>query len=188
MTRKTALKKAIALLSAEESNTEICEKLTELCAELPLIHWNEQNIRDRVEQFIEEEKRFPTVSDFRKASMPPHPIFRQKFGITLGQWLHENYPQNKPTPEERQKLYSEEFKREYRRIKPRNQDQFNRLRSPGAKSWQTVAKHCGVTTWSRLLRELKLTGYSEQSRERKKRELQVRFFHDLEQSSSSSLL
>ncbi|MGN0469250.1 MAG: hypothetical protein ACI4GY_11050, partial [Acutalibacteraceae bacterium] len=179
MTRKTALKKAIAILSEDKNNPEICEKLRELHDELPLIHWSEKSIRDRVEQFIEEEHRIPKVSDFRKAGMPPHPVFKQKFGITLGEWLSRNYPSEKLTYEDRKEQITKEFKENYNTIKPESQEQFNRQRKAGTKSWQTVAKYHGVSTWHGLLKELGLPAYSKPQGDREKAKITVNIFHDL---------
>ena len=159
MTRKTALNKAIYILSQSEGNNEIIEKLNDILEEIPLIHWSDKTIHDRVQQFAEENNRNPTVSDFRKKGMPPHPVFKQKYGINLSEWLEKYYPTYRPTPEELEKQYSEEFIKEYNRIKPRSADEYEAKRSKGSKSWQTIRARCNQTSWRGLIRYLDLPFY-----------------------------
>ena len=121
MTRKTALNQAIYILSQSEGNEEIIEKLQDLLEELPIIHWSDKSIHDRVQQFAEDNGRNPTTSDFKKKGMPPHPVIKQKYGINLSDWLEQFYPTNRPTPEQIRKEYTEEFIREYSRIKSPSQ-------------------------------------------------------------------
>ena len=109
MTRKTALHKAIEQLKGIKGNKEIIEKLQDLADELPITHWTDKSIRDRVEQFAEENGRNPTASDFRKKGMPPHPVIKQKYKINLAEWLEENYPTYHPSADELKQRYIEEF-------------------------------------------------------------------------------
>ncbi len=159
MTRKTAINQAIYILSQSKGNEEIIEKLQDILNEFPLIHWSDKSIRDRVEQFIEDEGRTPTVSDFRKKGMPPHPVFKQKYNINLAEWLNQNYPTNRPTAEEITNNYIQEFISEYNRIKPRSADEYDSKRTKGVKSWQTVRSRCEQTSWRGLIKHLDLPFY-----------------------------
>ena len=100
MTRKQALLRAITVLGKNPEYAEDIRILQEICDELPLIHWSDSSIRDTVEQFILDNGRVPTASDFKKKGMPPHPVIKQKYKITLGEWLEKHYPVRKPTYEE----------------------------------------------------------------------------------------
>lgn len=173
MTRKTALYKAIEQLKTNEGNEEIIQKLKDLVSELPIIHWTDKSIRDRVEQFIEENGRNPTASDFRKKGMPPHPVIRQKYKINLAEWLKENYPTIRPTAEEITKQYVEEFKTEYYRIKPKSSDEYDVKRTKGVKSWQTVRSRCKQKSWRGLLKYLKLEMYYPLNKDRAPMEFDV---------------
>ena len=84
MTRKQALYKAIQELSKDEGFFETVKLLQDIYDELPLVHWSDKSIRDTVEQFIVDNGRPPTVTDFKAKGMPPHPVFKQKYKITLG--------------------------------------------------------------------------------------------------------
>ena len=180
MTRKTAVHKAIEQLKGIEGNEEIIEKLEDLADELPITHWTDKSIRDRVEQFAEENGRNPTVSDFRKKGMPPHPVIKQKYKITLAEWLEENYPTYRPTTQELKHQYIEEFIKEYDRIKPRSADDYEAKRSRNVKCWQTVRARCGLTSWRSLLSYLGLPSYSNVPREYKPIEFDVTVTTDLD--------
>ena len=100
MTRKQALQEAITVLSAHKGNEAVIHKLQEISADMPLNRWTESAIHDSVQQFIADNGRTPTATDFKKRNMPPHPVIKLRFKKTLGEWLEENYPIPKPTTEE----------------------------------------------------------------------------------------
>ena len=70
MTRKQALQRAIEALSTNPEYAEDIRILQEIKDELPLIHWSDSSIRDTVEQFILDNNRVPTVTDFKKKGLP----------------------------------------------------------------------------------------------------------------------
>ena len=186
MTRKTALNKAIYILSQIEGNEAIIEKLQDILEEIPLIHWSDKSIHDRVQQFIEEEGRNPTASDFRKKGMPPHPVFKQKYGINLSEWLEKFYPTYRPSNEELEKIYTEEFIKEYKRIKPRSADDYETNRCKGAKSWQTVRARCNQTSWRGLIRYLGLPFYFHMAKDHVPMEFDYSISTDIDEMISTS--
>ena len=178
MTRKQALKQAIRLLSRNPENAEVIEKLQDIHDELPLIHWTDKSIRDYVEQFIADNHRVPTATDFKKAGMPPHPVIKQKYKVTLGEWLDENYPTYKPTFEELKAKYTADFMMDYFRIKPKSQEEFNRNKSKGTRGWQTLAFYYNVKSWRNLIKALDLPLYFEMHRDRKPANITVNIYTD----------
>lgn len=90
MTRKQALNKAIQVLSHNGGYAEVIRFLKDIHDELPLIHWSDKSIRDTVEQFIINNCRIPTATDFKRKGMPPHLVIKRKYKITLGEWLEQN--------------------------------------------------------------------------------------------------
>ena len=74
----------------DQKNTEICEKLSDILEDMPLTNWTDKAIRDRIEQFKEDEGRYPTTTDFKKKGMPPHTVIKQKYKINLCDWLDQN--------------------------------------------------------------------------------------------------
>ena len=160
MTRKQAIYQAIQALSKEKGHEEAISSLRDIYEELPLIHWTDKSIRDTVEQFIIDNGRNPTASDFRKKGMPPHPVIKQKYKITLGEWLAQNYPTHAPRFEELKSKYTEDFVNEYIRIKPTSEGDFDKRRNRNTKTWITVAKYNNTTTWRGLLNALSLPIYT----------------------------
>lgn len=166
MTRKQALNQAIQELSKKKEFSETVILLQDILEELPLIHWSDKSIRDTVEQFIIDNGRTPTATDFKRKGMPPHPVIKQKYKITLGEWLEQNYPITKPTFEELKEKYTKEFIEDYNRIKPKSQEEFNEKRTKGTKGWQTVAKYYNVNSWRKFIKCLDLPLHFELSRDR----------------------
>lgn len=180
MTRKAAISEAIALLSKRKDTEEIVETLNDLFNELPLIHWTDKSIRDTVEQFVLDNGRNPTTSDFKKKGMPSHTVIKQEYGITLGEWLEHNYPTAKLSPEETKKKYTKLFIEEYERIKPRSAEKFNKNKSSNCRGWQTVARLHNCKTWRELINKLNLEHYFDLSRDRKPQEFNCAIYTDID--------
>lgn len=178
MTRKQAITKAIAALHQTGENAEAIRLLQDLSDELPLIHWSDKSIRDTVEQFILDNGRPPTVSDFKKAGMPPHMVIQNKYKMTLGQWLDQNYPTRKPSFDELKAKYTKAFIKDYNRIKPRSQYEFSEKKRPDTRSWQTVAAYYNTRSWRKLLSTLNLPLYNTLHRERVPQKITVAIHHD----------
>ena len=165
MTRKQALARAIAIMAKRSNCEEEVRLLQELSNELPLIHWSDSSIRDTVEQFILDNGRVPTASDFKKAGMPPHTVIQNKYKMTLGEWLELNYPTYKPTYDELKELYTAAFIEDYFRIKPQSQYEFNKNKCPDTRGWQTVAAYHHTKSWRKLLKVLGLPLYFDMARD-----------------------
>ena len=180
MTRKTALQEAISQLSRDQKNTEICEKLSDILEDMPLSNWTDKTIRDRIEQFYEDEGRYPTTTDFKKKGMPPHPVFKHRYKVNLSQWLQENYPVPKITYEERKEKHTQAFKEEYLRICPKSSDDFDQRRRSGVISWRGLAPYYNVTSWHNLLKVLDLPVPKPSSKERVKQKFKVTVLTDLD--------
>ena len=163
MTRKQAIAKAIQAVSdcgLEDAN-DIIELLQDIYDELPINHWTDKSIKDSVEQFIIDNGRNPTATDFKKRGMPPHPVIKQKYKITLSEWLENNYPTQILNFDELKNEYTKAFVEDYIRIKPKSSDEFNRKKSADTRCWQTVAKYYDVKAWLSLLSVLDLPHFAE---------------------------
>ncbi len=180
MTRKQAIKLAISRLQSDSDNQEIIEKLEDILSELPLIHWSDKSIRDTVEQFIVDNGRPPTATDFKRAGMPPHPVIKQKYKITLGEWLEENYPTMRPSFEEIKEKYTKDFLIDYEQIKPRSSYEFNEKRRPSTRGWQTIAFYHNVKSWRALLKALNLQLYFDMARDHVPVEFDVNITTDID--------
>lgn len=160
MTRKEALLHAIDIISnisTTHNNMLIIEKLQEIIADLPLNMWTESAIHDAIQQWAIDNGRYPMVSDFKSRYLPSHPSVKNRFGMTLGDFLAKYYPQSKPrckTPKYRYKTkyeWKEIFINEYKRINPHSCNEFDKKRSAGVPMWITIAKMFGLCTWKELL-------------------------------------
>ena len=180
MTRKQALYQAIQALSALEGKEEAITLLQDIYDEIPLVHWSDKSVRDTVEQFIVDNGRAPTASDFKKKGMPPHTVFKQKYKITLGEWLQQNYPTPAPTFEELKAKYTKEFIDEYIRIKPTSEEDFNRRRKRNTKTWNTVAKYHNTKSWLILLHTLSLPSYNKRTKPQNRPMLKVYINTDID--------
>ena len=178
MTRKQALQRAIEHLSRFPEYTEEVRLLEEIRRELPLIHWSDRSIHDTVEQFILDNGRPPTASDFKKAGMPPHTVVQNKYKMSLSQWLNENYPTPKPSAEELKEEYTQAFLEDYHRIKPRSQYEFNQHKRPETRGWQTVAAYHNTRSWRKLLKKLDLPLYFDLKRDHVPANLKVIIHND----------
>ena len=165
MTSKQALARAIAMMMKKGSCAEEVRLLQEISNELPRIHWSDSSIRETVEQFILDNGRTPTASDFKKAGMPPHTVIQNKYKMTLSEWLEQNYPVYRPSYEELKEEYTAAFIEDYFRIKPQSQYEFNKHKRPETRGWQTVATYHHTKSWRKLLKALNLPLYFDMARD-----------------------
>ena len=159
MTRKQAIALAVQALTQTGQN-EAAEILHKLSGELPFFRWSEEAIRDAVEQFILEHGRVPTVTDFKKRGLPPHTVIKRRFGLTLQEWLEQNYPASRPSDDEKRAKATEAFIREYLRIRPVSAEDYNARRSHPSPGWSAVARCNHTRRWRILLEKLELPVYN----------------------------
>lgn len=178
MTRKQALDCAVQALAAAGQNEEAIRVLHILSDELPLNRWTEAAIRDSVEQFILDNGRAPTRTDFKKKCLPPHSVIKRRFGLTLQEWLDENYPAERPSEDERHKEATEAFVREYLRIQPVSAEDYNARRAHPSMGWSAIARYNHTRRWRILLEKLGLPIYSSRSVPDAKQQLKVNIILD----------
>ena len=74
---------------------------------------------------------------------------------TVEQFIIDN--DRVPTAAEELKLkHTENFKKDYERIKPKSKEEFNKNRSKGTLGWQSIAKCYDCTSWHKLINTLDL--------------------------------
>ncbi len=181
MTRKQALTLAMQALSGSERGEEAITVLRALRDELPMDRWTDAAIRDSVEQFVLDNGRVPTVTDFKKRGLPPHPVIKNKYGVTLRDWLRENYPAVDSSQEESRAAATEEFTQEYLRNKPQSAAEYDRKRKQGSPCWYTVARYNQTRSWRALLNKLELPVFTRAAMPQVKREYYVRFEAELDE-------
>ena len=177
MTRKQALSAAIEALN-KAGQTEAAEILHTLSGELPFFSWSEDAIYDAVEQFILDHGRVPTTTDFKERGLPPHTVIKRRFGVTLQEWLDQHYPTAKPPLDEVQAKATEDFIKEYLRIRPTSAEDYNARRTHPSHGWFAIAKYNHTRRWRILLEKLNLPIYNNRDVPVSTPQLKVRVISD----------
>ena len=161
MTRKAAIYQAIQILALNNEYNEIVHHLQDMLNSYHKCIWDDGGVREAIEAFVEKNGRNPTPTDFKdkKNGLPPHTSVERIYGITLGKWLEQNYPTDRPSLEELKRKYTDIFLAEYRRIKPKSPDHYDAQRTKGTPCWYTVAKSHGFTNWRKLIKHLDVPIY-----------------------------
>jgi hypothetical protein len=140
LTRKQALCKALEYIADEDTR----QKIQEIMGDMPFTGWSERTIFDTIDQFILDNGRPPTTTDFKKKGLPPHTVITLRFGINLKEFLDKFYPA--------QEFWKTDFIEQYHFIKPSSAEQYNKQRRGGTPSWPTVAGLFGITKWLEWLK------------------------------------
>jgi hypothetical protein len=148
MTRKQALYRALQVLEDEEAK----EKIKEIISDMPFTGWSERTIFDTIDQFIIDNKRVPTATDFKKKGLPPHPVIKLRFGIELKEFLSKYYPverlcDSKDYYHKTKEQWQEIFISEYKKLKPHSAEEYNEHREKKTPTWATIAKMFNITKW-----------------------------------------
>ena len=149
MTRKQALHRALQVLDDEE----VRAKINEIIDDMPFTGWSERTIFDTIDQFIIDNGRVPSGTDFKKKGLPPHPVIKLRFGINLKEFLTKYYPS--PKRLNNFSLYYTKEKEEWKEIfiesynanKPRTADDYNKTKPKETPTWVTIAKMFGTESW-----------------------------------------
>lgn len=169
MTRKEAIIEAIGIISAQEEDEqkkkEVIAGLRLCLSELPFAHWSKQAIFDTCDQWIKDHGRSIKVRDFDLDGLPPHPVIKNRFGITAKEFRDKYYPME---PAERRvasmyhDLSTEElneiFVAEFHRVKARGLHHYDKSRGRGTPCASTLLR-ANDTTWKGLLKKLGLRCY-----------------------------
>ncbi|MBQ7144233.1 MAG: hypothetical protein IJR65_03650 [Oscillospiraceae bacterium] len=185
MTRKQALALAIQVLIENGTHEAAVETLRTLSDELPLDRWTDAAIRDAVEQFILDRGRPPTVTDFKRRGLPPHTVIRNRYGVSLREWLDAQVPAVRPSDEAQRAALTEAFREEYLRLRPTSAKGFDRQRRKVVRCWYTVAARNSCHTWRELLTKLHLPVYAHDA-SKTGSQLTVKVVSDLELGGKES--
>jgi len=148
MTRKQALHKTLSIIT----DKELKDKLEEILDDIPFTGWSERTIFDTIDQFIIDNGRAPTTTDFKKKCLPPHPVIKLRFGITLKDFLNKYYPpdilcNSRIYYNKTRDAWKQLFISEYITNNPASAEDYNKKRPSNTPSWATVAKMFDVKKW-----------------------------------------
>ena len=152
MTRKQALNLALQALDDGETKN----KIQEILNEMPFTHWSEKTIFDTVDQFIIDHNRVPCAKDFKKQNrMPPHPVIKLRFKMTVTEFLKKYYPCDKiyysPYSYKNKNEWKTFFISEFIQNKPTSEEEYNQTRKNQTPTWDTIARMFGIKKWNQWL-------------------------------------
>lgn len=152
---KISCRKAL-LFALENCNGEIKQKVIEVLEDYPITKWNNLTIMNSIITYYEIHNKVPTKRDFEKdASLPNYGVFKRLCKTTYLKWLKEKIPflYNLYSKKETgNKNYLDKFVKEYKRLCPKNGNDFNKRRDREScpTAW-AVANSVGVKGWKELL-------------------------------------
>ena len=158
MTRKQALHIALRNISDEEA----IKKINEILDDMPFTRWSEGTIFDTIDQFIIDHGRYPNVTDFKKKGLPPHPVIKLRFGISLKEFLNKFYPAKCSSRIYFHKSREEwmiNFQKQHQNIKPTSAKEYNMKRDPLTPTWGVASNLFGINRWLEWLEYCNATPY-----------------------------
>lgn len=154
--RKRALLSAYRVLDGEAR-----ERIKDMLDEYPITQWNDKNMADCIVTYYEKYRRVPAEEEMKRSDELPYiGVFKYRWKTTYLQWLKERLPVlYRLYCDERtqQRDYADEFVREYKRIRPKNEADFNRKRNRAlCCGTERVKRALNVTRWAELLSACRL--------------------------------
>lgn len=154
--RKRALLSAYRVLDGEAR-----ERIKDMLDEYPITQWNDKNTADCIVTYYEKYRRVPSEEEMKRSDELPYiGVFKYRWKSTYLQWLKENLPYlYRLYCDERtqQRDYAGEFVREYKRIRPKSEADFNRRRNRAlCCGTDRVKRALNVTRWADLLSACRL--------------------------------
>ncbi|MGN1053143.1 MAG: hypothetical protein ACI4SH_07140, partial [Candidatus Scatosoma sp.] len=133
-------------------------------SEYPIAPWNGKNIADCIVTYYNKYRRVPSENDMKNsAELPYRGVFKYRWKTTYVKWLKENLPglYNLYCGERANRRdYAAEFIREYIRIRPKSEAEFNARRSRGVCCGaERIKRALNVTRWADLLKACGLQAY-----------------------------
>lgn len=167
MTRKQAILSAIQILSKEENNIDVINKLQEIYNEMPLSKWTKLSIIDCIETYAEEHNgMFPYINELRNRNgLPSTTAIFSKFNISsIDDFYNQYFPHlrhkignGSPYYDKEMSFFLDTFKSEYTKMQSEFNSkvicsrQYNKNRSEGTPNVETVMRRHNCNTYAELL-------------------------------------
>lgn len=167
MTRKTALLQAIQILSVDNDNIDITNKLEEIYNEMPLSTWTTKSIIDSIESYAEEHDGFlPYGKELKPGNgLPSKQAIFTRFSVSsIYDFFKQYFPQyrvknnnNSPYYDKDESFFLDSFKKEYTRIRNSLRlpivgiKTYNKLKKENTPIAETVMRRCNCKTYTDLL-------------------------------------
>ena len=149
VTIRQALETAIEVTAEDD---EIAGKLRDVLSEYPLTKWNEKNISDGLETFFDAHGYLPRKEDYQKEKYLPFiDIYMYRYKMRRNAWIELHCPALMQKERERGRTYKQsslyDFAKEYERIKPFTEEEFNQKRSKQICCAEVIMRCNKIRSW-----------------------------------------
>lgn len=153
VTIRQALETAIEVAAEDD---ETAGKLRDILSEYPLTKWNEKNISDGLETFFDSHGYLPRKEDYQKENYLPFiDIYRYRYKMRRNAWIELHCPVLMQKERARGRTYKQsslhDFAKEYERIKPFTEEEFNQKRSKQICCAEVIMRYNKIKCWQELL-------------------------------------
>ena len=161
ITIRQALGMAIEVAAEDD---ETVGKLRDILSEYPLTKWNEKNITDGLETFFDAHGHLPRKKDYQKEKYLPFiDIYRYRYKMRRNAWIELHCPALMQKERARDRTYKQsslhDFAKEYERIKPFTEEEFNQKRSKQICCAEVIMRYNEIKSWDELLANCQLKRY-----------------------------
>ena len=162
ITIRQALGMAIEFAAEDD---ETVGKLRDILSEYPLTKWNEKNITDGLETFFDAHGHLPRKKDYQKEKYLPFiDIYRYRYKMRRNAWIELHCPALMQKERARDRTYKQsslhDFAKEYERIKPFTEEEFNQKRSKQICCAEVIMRYNEIKCWDELLANCQLKRYT----------------------------
>ncbi len=123
------------------------------------IHWDKQSIIEALMAYKEEHGVAPTVTNLAERGMPKNLTIQTHFNMKASLLLKRLFPEQRarrkqnPWGLENREEWLACFREQFDKHKANGMTsrKYDVLRDPSTPSWGTIARYCGIDTWTELL-------------------------------------
>lgn len=163
MTRKTALLRAIQILTPIESEESTVSKLQEMLDEYPSPHWSKLKIIDAFRQWVADHGQVPSSTTIdADRSLPSHSTIKQAFGMTASEFMALQFPSDERPirisnyGSKTAKEWGDALRQDFIRVGAIGATDYNKKRSMDMPVYQVIMRILDVATWGELAAEIDL--------------------------------
>lgn len=170
MTRTAALYIAIRIVeqSGDPEAKEVIKGIEQSIHTLKNRKWNEEKIFAACDK-VYASNGYVDASTFKRKDMPSHTDLAQVFKMSPKAFCDRYYPMQDKRPTTLRlrnhtiSEWTQLFVKDYHKVSPTSQRDYNSRRSSGLPTWETIARLNDICRWTDLLRALGLKKLSKPS-------------------------
>ena len=163
LSRRQAVPKAIELLQCLPQTEEVVAVIQALKKyhSTPLARWDVPSVYEALDEWSRKhEGKAPSTKECDSyKELPSHGVFEKLFHKSAKEFLNEYYGEMEYVRIGKcrsvcindQYDFLEIFRKEFERIRPRTSKIYDAKRNVDTPAWQTIARRCGISSWSELV-------------------------------------